>query len=156
MTSVSPSHLVDRCLAVILVCDSLGLPYFPPVNHPMIVAWRARNKKMHLPSRRKKCSCSAFHHILPQDSTSHLVDRCLAVILVCDSLGLPYFPPVNHPMIVAAADADNRHGGNDDNDGGGGIGSDDKDSGGIGGGDNEDNKSNNQLKAAEEGRQRQR
>ena len=89
-------------------------------------------------------------------SPSHLVDRCLAVILVCDSLGLPYFPPVNHRMIVANDDDDDRHGGDDDDNGGGGIGGDDKDSGGIGDGDNEDNKSNNQLKAAEEGRQRQR
>jgi hypothetical protein len=152
----STSHLVDRCLAVILLCDSLGLPYFPPVNHRMIVAWRTRNKKMHLPSRCKKCNCSAFCHILPQDSTSHLVDRCLAVILLCDSLGLPYFPPVNHCMIVADDDNNNRHGGNEDDDGGGGIGSNNEDSSDIGNGNDKDNKSNNQLKAAEEGRQQQR
>jgi hypothetical protein len=108
----------------------------------MIVAWRVRNKKIHLPPWCKKCNCLAFHHILPQDSTSHLVDRCLVVILVWDSLGLPYFPPVNHRMIVSNNDDNDHHGGDNDDDGGGGIGGDNKDSGGIGGGDNKDNKSN--------------
>ena len=59
-------------------------------------------------------------------------------------------------MIVANNNDVNRHGGNDNDNGGGGIGANDEDSGGIGSSDNKDNKSNNQLKAAEEGRRRQR
>ena len=59
-------------------------------------------------------------------------------------------------MIVANDNDNDPHGGNDDNDGSGGIDGDDEDSGGIGGGDEKDNKSSNQLKAAEEGRRRQR